>query len=151
MDHNQNDDATEPQAAASTAHDDPQAETPTSGDGAQSTSSADAGASDAADDATDKADPSADASDPTEAADDAATDDADDPADKKDPELVAFGANVRRLRLKAKLTQEALAKRSTLHWTYISQVERGVRNTSYTSLCKLADGLGVHPGKMMGS
>jgi ribosome-binding protein aMBF1 (putative translation factor) len=73
----------------------------------------------------------------------------DDGSLEKDPELVAFGANIRELRLKAKLTQEALAKRSDLHWTYISQVERGVRNTSYTSLRKLAHGLGVAPGRVM--
>lgn len=72
-----------------------------------------------------------------------------DTALEKDPELVAFGANIRELRLKAKMTQEVLAKRSDLHWTYISQVERGVRNTSYTSLRKLAQGLGVAPGRVM--
>lgn len=82
-------------------------------------------------------------------ADQTASDEPDDGSLEKDPELVAFGANIRELRLKAKLTQEALAKRSDLHWTYISQVERGVRNTSYTSLRKLAHGLGVAPGRVM--
>ena len=83
-------------------------------------------------------------------AEQAASDEGDDDGSlEKDPELVAFGANIRELRLKAKLTQEALAKRADLHWTYISQVERGVRNTSYTSLRKLAHGLGVAPGRVM--
>ena len=44
--------------------------------------------------------------------------------------LVALGRNVRSIREKKKLTQEALGERSDLHTTYISDIERGVRNPS---------------------
>ena len=61
---------------------------------------------------------------------------------KKNPILLAFGANIRKLRLKAGLTQRSLAVRSGLDVTYISGIERGVRNLSLKSLDKVAKGLG---------
>ena len=44
--------------------------------------------------------------------------------------LAALGRNVRSLREKKKHTQEALGERADLHTTYVSDVERGVRNPS---------------------
>lgn len=41
------------------------------------------------------------------------------------------------------LTQEALAERAGLHWTYISGIDRGVRNVSISKLIRIAIGLGV--------
>lgn len=55
--------------------------------------------------------------------------------------LVALGRNVRTLRVKKKLTQEALGERSELHTTYVSDIERGVRNPSALIILKLAKGL----------
>lgn len=60
---------------------------------------------------------------------------------KKNPVLVALGKNVRDLREHKKLTQEALAERSGLDPSYISGIERAVRNPSVLSLARLADGL----------
>ncbi len=54
-----------------------------------------------------------------------------------------IGANIRRLREAAGLSQEELADRSGLHRTYISQVERAVKNATIVSLDKIARGLGV--------
>ena len=62
---------------------------------------------------------------------------------KADPELVAFGARLRALRLRAGLTQEQLADQADLHWTYVGQIERGERNLTYKNVLKLARGLGV--------
>ena len=61
----------------------------------------------------------------------------------KNLDLVAFGQNIVALRKSKDLTQEALAERSELDSSYISGIERGVRNPSYLSLVRLANGLGV--------
>lgn len=58
------------------------------------------------------------------------------------PILAALGTNVRELREQKKLTQEALAERSGLDPSYISGIERAVRNPSVLSLARLANGLG---------
>ena len=61
---------------------------------------------------------------------------------KKNPVLVALGKRVRELREQAKLTQEVLAERSGLDPSYISGIERAVRNPSVLSLARLSHGLG---------
>lgn len=53
------------------------------------------------------------------------------------------GANVRLFREKAEVSQEELADRSGLHRTYISGVERGVRNPTVLVLAKIAKALNV--------
>ena len=60
---------------------------------------------------------------------------------KKNPVLVTLGKNVRDLREQNKLTQESLAERSGLDPSYISGIERAVRNPSVVSLSRLARGL----------
>ena len=61
---------------------------------------------------------------------------------KKNPILVSFGNSIRKLRAKKKLSQRALAERSGLDTSYISGIERGVRNPSLKSLESVAKGLG---------
>jgi transcriptional regulator with XRE-family HTH domain len=56
---------------------------------------------------------------------------------------VAFGRRVRELRDKRRLSQEAVAERAGLHWTYVSEVERGRRGPSLDVIGRLALGLGV--------
>jgi transcriptional regulator with XRE-family HTH domain len=55
--------------------------------------------------------------------------------------LRAFGLNVRRQREAKKMTQEVLAEKAGLHPTYLSGVERGVRNPSLQILFRIARGL----------
>ena len=50
---------------------------------------------------------------------------------------------MQRLRQDQGWSQEELAERASLHRTYVSGVERGVRNPTVTVLEKLARGLGV--------
>lgn len=57
--------------------------------------------------------------------------------------LVHFGARVRALRQNKGLSQEAFAALCGLDRTYISGIERGVRNVSLVNLKALALGLGV--------
>lgn len=53
------------------------------------------------------------------------------------------GENVRRLREKRGVSQEELADNAGLHRTYVSGVERGVRNPTIIVLERLAIALGV--------
>lgn len=49
-----------------------------------------------------------------------------------------FGKNVKKYRLKAKLSQEKLGELCNLHRTYISDIERGKRNISLNNIEKIA-------------
>jgi transcriptional regulator with XRE-family HTH domain len=55
----------------------------------------------------------------------------------------AFGAEIRRRREDAGLSQEALAFQAGLHWTYVSILERGLRNPTLGVLSQLAEALGT--------
>lgn len=59
-----------------------------------------------------------------------------------------FGKQLRELRLKKGWTQEELADKAGMHFTYIGQIERGVRNPSLINLHKLAKALGISAGKL---
>jgi transcriptional regulator with XRE-family HTH domain len=54
-----------------------------------------------------------------------------------------IGKAVKAVRTAQGLTQEALAARADLHPTYISDVERGVRNPSWDVIARLAEGMNV--------
>jgi transcriptional regulator with XRE-family HTH domain len=60
----------------------------------------------------------------------------------------AFGKRIRELRLALELSQEALAERAQLHWTYISGVERGVRTPGLDVIGRLAAALKVTPSEL---
>ena len=57
------------------------------------------------------------------------------------PTTTALGLAVRELRTRAELTQEELAHRSGLHPTYISGIERGLRNPSWRTIGRVCDAL----------
>jgi transcriptional regulator with XRE-family HTH domain len=63
--------------------------------------------------------------------------------------LALFGDRVRTRRHELDLSQEALADRAGLHWTFVGQVERGRRNLSLHNLLKLAEALEIDPGKLV--
>lgn len=60
---------------------------------------------------------------------------------KKNPDLVQFGLNIRRIRLKEGLSQVDLAKQAGLSPNYIGTLERGNQNPSLKTLERLAKGL----------
>jgi len=59
--------------------------------------------------------------------------------------------NMRRYRKEKGVSQEQLAFDCGLHRTYVSGVERGLRNPTVTVLEKLAMGLDVSPSKLLES
>jgi transcriptional regulator with XRE-family HTH domain len=46
------------------------------------------------------------------------------------------------------MSQEELAHRSGLHFTFLSGVERGIRNPGLNAICRIAAGLGVTQAKI---
>ena len=62
---------------------------------------------------------------------------------KRHISLVRFGHNVRKHREAKGLTQETLAERAELDRTYISDIERGVRNVSMMSMLRIARARGA--------
>jgi transcriptional regulator with XRE-family HTH domain len=59
------------------------------------------------------------------------------------------GLNVQRLRRALELSQEELAFEAAIHRTYISGVERGVRNMTVTVVARLATALKVEPHELL--
>ena len=60
-----------------------------------------------------------------------------------------FGKKVREIRLKKDMSQADLAKILDVHVTYISGIERGLRNMSLKNIEKLAKGLGVSINELL--
>lgn len=55
--------------------------------------------------------------------------------------LIALGLNIRKSRIELNLTQEHLAEKSGLDVTYISGIERGLRNPGIKNVARLAKAL----------
>ena len=61
----------------------------------------------------------------------------------REPVLVQFGARVRDLRQEAGLSQEAFAHACKLDRTYVSGIERDVRNPSLKNVARIARALNI--------
>ena len=61
----------------------------------------------------------------------------------------AFGIVLKELRVKKGLSQEGLALETGLDRTFISMLERGVRQPSITSLFELSKFLSITPSKLI--
>lgn len=62
---------------------------------------------------------------------------------KRDPILCAFGQSVAKHRRAKALSQEALAEKADLDRTYLSDIERGVRNPGIKNVVLIAKALGI--------
>ena len=67
----------------------------------------------------------------------------------RSPWHVALGKAVREFRRRRHMTQVDLAARSKLQSTYISDVERGVRNPSWSVVIVLCEALDTSPAKLI--
>ncbi|CAD5976963.1 Regulatory protein MunI [Planktothrix tepida] len=63
--------------------------------------------------------------------------------------LKALGSLIRQYRMSIRISQEELGLRSHLDRTYISGLERGVRNPSLTVLVSLASGLNITVSELL--
>lgn len=60
-----------------------------------------------------------------------------------------FAGNIKRLRKERGMSQEDLAFESGLHRTYISGIERGIRNVGLDNIGVIAKALGVAPDVLL--
>ncbi|MGQ7887558.1 helix-turn-helix domain-containing protein [Paenibacillus sp. WC2504] len=58
------------------------------------------------------------------------------------------GEKIREIRKHKGLTQEELSERAQIKYTYLGDVERGVRNISLESLEKIMNALEIRPGDL---
>jgi transcriptional regulator with XRE-family HTH domain len=59
------------------------------------------------------------------------------------PTQKALGQRIRTLRKQSGLSQEELADRAGVHWSYLARLERGELNPTLRNLLAVATGLGV--------
>lgn len=65
------------------------------------------------------------------------------PKEPQSPQHVALGQTIRELRDAKGWSQERLAEEAGMDRTYVSGVERGERNVSYTNLLRISATLGL--------
>jgi transcriptional regulator with XRE-family HTH domain len=63
--------------------------------------------------------------------------------------LKAFGRRIKTIRLEQGISQEQLGQLSDLDRTYISGIERGLRNVSLINIERLAAALNVEPAELL--
>ena len=68
---------------------------------------------------------------------------------RRDPILCSFGQSVAKHRRAKGLTQEALAEKADLDRTYLSDIERGVRNPGIKNVILMAKALGVSASDLL--
>jgi transcriptional regulator with XRE-family HTH domain len=64
-------------------------------------------------------------------------------------EITKFGKKLREVRLKKELSQGDVARTLNVHRSYISGLERGMRNPSLLTIQKIAKALSVNPKELI--
>lgn len=67
----------------------------------------------------------------------------------KDEACIKFGQRVRNLRKDKGFSQESFADHAGIHRTYMGGIERGERNPTLTTICRLAKALDVSPSNLL--
>lgn len=62
---------------------------------------------------------------------------------------ILFGSNLRRFRLIAGISQEAVAERMGVDRAHVSSMERGQQNVTLLTLWHAAEALGVRPADLL--
>lgn len=65
-------------------------------------------------------------------------------------EITLFADNVLVARKEKHLSQNEVSKRSGIHVTEVSRIERGLRDLRLSTLVRLARALEVEPGRLLG-
>ena len=68
---------------------------------------------------------------------------------ERDRWLRAVGQAIREVRMASGVSQEELGSRAGLHRTYVSDMERGLRNATAVTLLLLAETLGTKPSEIL--
>ena len=68
---------------------------------------------------------------------------------KRDLILCSFGQSLAKHRRAKGLSQEALAEKADLDRTYLSDIERGVRNPGIRNVVIVAKALGITPADLL--
>ena len=68
---------------------------------------------------------------------------------KRDAILSSFGQNLAKHRRSKELSQEALAEKADLDRTYLSDIERGVRNPGIRNVVLIAKALGISASDLL--
>jgi transcriptional regulator with XRE-family HTH domain len=66
----------------------------------------------------------------------------------RDRTLTSFGRNVARIRSEREFSQDKLAEKADLDRTYVSGIERGVRNPGIKTVIRIARALNVSVGDL---
>lgn len=74
-----------------------------------------------------------------------------EPSPSTEEMLVEFGLRLKQLRLAKELSQEQLGMLAHLDRTYISGIERGVRNVGVINIFRIAQALKVSPTELFSS
>jgi transcriptional regulator with XRE-family HTH domain len=74
-----------------------------------------------------------------------------EPSPSAEEMLVEFGLRLKQLRLAKELSQEQLGMLAHLDRTYISGIERGVRNVGVINIFRIAQALKVSPTELFSS
>lgn len=64
-------------------------------------------------------------------------------------EIAIFARNVARVRTQQHLSQAQVSRRSGIHVTEVSRIERGLRDTRLSTLIRLAHALEVQPARLL--
>jgi transcriptional regulator with XRE-family HTH domain len=67
------------------------------------------------------------------------------------PQLIQFGLHLKQLRVARGLSQEELGSIAELDRTYISGIERGVRNVSLVNIFRIAKALKIPASELFSS